>query len=192
MLYSLYEFQREWKFKPERPTKIKMVCLKFLPWAGSRSKLAFFAYQRYMRPKGCLCGFMLGNSNWSDLYFTGYKQRHKKSWKNQKSLLIKLDFTRFKFYRFRSVTSWFCSLFSPLILAYVFMKQIIFVSGFCIKFALISFFWSKLREREKSCLGKSLYVYNWITSTHRNKWKIYERNQMTYFSFFEIELVITV
>ena len=36
-----------------------MVCLKFLPWAGSRSKLAFFAYQRYMRPKGCLCGFML-------------------------------------------------------------------------------------------------------------------------------------
>lgn len=187
MLYSLYEFQREWKFKPERPTKIKMVCLKFLPWVGSRSKLAFFAYQRYMRPKGCLCGFMLGNWNWSDLYFTGYKQRHKKK-------LKKLEkFTRFKFYHFKSVTSGFCSLFSPLILAYVFMKQIIFVSGFCIKFALIFFFfWSELREREKSCLGKSLYVYNWITSTHRNKWKIYERNQMTYFSFLEIELVITV
>lgn len=80
-----------------------------------------------------------------------------------------MDFTRFKFYRFKSVTSGFCSLFSPLILAYVFMKQIIFVSGFCIKFALIFFFFLERVERAGKILFRKVTICLQLNYFHAQK-----------------------
>ena len=98
--------------------------------------------------------FYVGKLKLIGLIFHWLQATSWKSLKSQKSLLIKLNFTCFKFYSFKSVTSGFSSIFSPLILAYVFMKQIIFVCGFCIKFALFFFFLEQVERAGKILFRK--------------------------------------
>lgn len=59
--------------------------------------------------------FYVGKLKLIELIFHWLQATSWKSLKSQKSLLIKLNFTRFKFYSFKSVTSGFSSIFSPLI-----------------------------------------------------------------------------
>ena len=100
--------------------------------------------------------FYVGKLKLIGLIFHWLQATSWKSLKSQKSLLIKLNFTRFKFYSFKSVTSGFSLIFLPLILAYVFMKQIIFVCGFCIKFAL--FFFLEQVERAGKILFRKVTI----------------------------------
>ena len=59
--------------------------------------------------------FYVGKLKLIELIFHWLQATSWKSLKSQKSLLIKLNFTGFKFYSFKSVTSGFSSIFSPLI-----------------------------------------------------------------------------